>query len=246
MTGLASGEGSGYTRVMIILLSIFMSVSTFCSAEGGSKALSVPISNAIEADNAGGSAGGAGVRQGSADNDPRPRRNAANGANDPAGVPAAYTSSFSRPESCVVVGNQCEPKASVCSSDRIETFTNGVDRSRSPRGCAAPIGSDECLNVANHRAILPEEWSGPSQIHTVLGGGDFPPGQYGLFLSYGPKVLRVGTVTLRKCAACSWMIIGSNGDAGNGLPPSAPCTETGKGRISAGNLATSTWLCSCK
>jgi hypothetical protein len=153
---------------------------------------------------------------------------------------------FAGVASCIKVGDKCVRDAVVCSSGAIDVYTNGVDKKKKPKGCAAPFASDDCLDAGNHRAFTTAEWSGPAQLHTSLNGPDFPEGKYGLYLSYGRSVARVGTMTLKACVVCAWMVRGSNGDAGIGGPPAAACTQAFKGRYLTGNLATTTWSCECK
>lgn len=139
----------------------------------------------------------------------------------------------------------------VCGSGQVYTRTTGLDRTKPPMGCASPFASEDCMDVKNHRKFEPNEWLDPFTIQTIVNGGDYPAGKYGMYLSYSKTdVKRVGVATLKTCAApalkCGWetrdFVIGPCG--GPGCSGSVPCTTANRGATGQGGGGT--WTCVCK
>lgn len=138
----------------------------------------------------------------------------------------------------------------VCAAGQVYTRTTGLDRTKPPMGCASPFESNDCMDVKNHRKFEPNEWLDPFTIQTVVNGGEYPVGKYGMYLSFSKTdVKRVGFATLKACAApaktCRWdtrePVIGPCG--GPGCSGNVPCTTSNQGATGQGGGGT--WTCVC-
>lgn len=140
--------------------------------------------------------------------------------------------------------------APVCNTGTVYSRTTGVDQTKPPKGCASPAVSDGCLKFEAHRTFLPTEWVDKTTIQTVVKGSDYPPGQYGIYLSYSAKdITRIGVVTLKNCAPpalkCGWtspdFVIGPCNGPNCSNPPCGPGNRGEQGRGGGG-----LWTCTCQ
>jgi|GEM_PF-5895305 len=90
----------------------------------------------------------------------------------------------------------------VCNTNKVYVRVTGVNRSNPPKGCATPAAhSADCLDLSKHRSYTAAEWIDDTTIQTVVNGPDYPIGNYDFYLSYGTSAKKVGSGSLKSCAA---------------------------------------------